>query len=497
MSPTGSIIVHLRVNDADTGKPTPVRLRIAGPDGEYFAPFGRVAEFAVGHNEDVGCNVYLGGKRYTYIDGSCEIRLPTGVPLEIVISKGIAYEPIRERVTLGAGQMALRFVLRRSTDWSTDWISADTRCHFLTPHTAMLEAAAEDLDLVHLLTVEQDLPAQDGHLYRTIPNMTAFSGQQAALEKDGHAVVVNTLNTHPALGRLGLLNCHRPVYPLSFGSDNTDDWSLSDWANQCHRKKGLVVWCDAFRGSLPGGEALVSAILGKIDAIELDAQERSQPFIPSWYRLLNAGVHLSLVGGSGKDSNRIALGSMRTYTATEGGSRSHADWVERTRQGRTFVTNGPFLSLEVNHAGPASELAIEQAQMLKVRARASSRIPYDRLEIIANGEVVGEGGPNGTLEITHSLPEGGWIAARCHGSAKSALDPRLSLLAHTSPIFVNVADRPSFTVPAAIRSLANDVEQVRLWAERDGRYTQEKFKAALLERCDETLRILTSRLAGR
>ena len=62
-------------------------------------------------------------------------------------------------------------------------------------------------------------------MYRTIPNMTAFSGQQPALEN----VFVNTFNYHPAPGRLGLLNCHRAVYPLTFGHmDETDDWSLSE-----------------------------------------------------------------------------------------------------------------------------------------------------------------------------------------------------------------------------------------------------------------------------
>ena len=40
--------VHVRVNDAATGQPTPVRIRFEGPGGEYFAPFGRLTEFATG-----------------------------------------------------------------------------------------------------------------------------------------------------------------------------------------------------------------------------------------------------------------------------------------------------------------------------------------------------------------------------------------------------------------------------------------------------------------
>ena len=55
--------VHVRVNDAATGKPTPVRVRFAGPGGEYYPPLARPAEFPIGRNEDVGGHVYLANLR--------------------------------------------------------------------------------------------------------------------------------------------------------------------------------------------------------------------------------------------------------------------------------------------------------------------------------------------------------------------------------------------------------------------------------------------------
>ena len=105
--------VHVRVTDEATGKPTPVRLRIGGADGTYYPPLGRPAEFPVGRNEDVGGHVYLNQKRYAYIDGGCEVPLPTGVPLDVEITKGPAYFPLRQTVTLGEGQLSLRFAVRR------------------------------------------------------------------------------------------------------------------------------------------------------------------------------------------------------------------------------------------------------------------------------------------------------------------------------------------------------------------------------------------------
>jgi hypothetical protein len=56
--------VHLRVNDAVTGQPTPCRIRLTNAAGEYFAPFGRLTEFATGRNQDVGGNLLLGDKAY-------------------------------------------------------------------------------------------------------------------------------------------------------------------------------------------------------------------------------------------------------------------------------------------------------------------------------------------------------------------------------------------------------------------------------------------------
>jgi hypothetical protein len=489
--------VHVRVNDMTTRRPTPVRIRIGGPDGHYYYPFGRPADFPVGRNEDVGGHVYLDGKRDCYIDGWAEFPLPTGVPLQVEISKGPAYLPIRETVTLGAGQLTLRFAVRKWTDGA--WgklVAADTRAHFLTPHSAQLEAAAEGLDLVNLLATVQDYPSPDGHVYRTIPNIMAFSGQASAVP----GVVVNTLNVHPVLGRLGLLNCHRAVYPLTFGhADETDDWSLSDWCDQCHRKKGLVVWCDAYRpeAGLPGGEALVNAILGKIDAIEFDALERTAAFLPMWYRLLNAGIRLPLVGGSGKDSNRIALGGMRTLTPVAD-VKSYPDWVDHVRAGRTVATNGPFLSITIDEHRLLKPAPLQAGRPVRLKAKAESVVPFERLELIANGSAIATAKPSGvgiisaSVEADASLPAGGWVAARCWGAARPELYPHVPAFAHTSPVFVEAAGQPTPRKPEAVAAVQREVEAVRHWIETEGRFTIPRRKDHLLNLCDAAI----ERLAG-
>lgn len=457
------LTVHLRVTDADTGKPTPCRLRVSGPEGTYFPPFGHHAEIAIGPGEGVGGNLRFGTERFAHIDGSCEIRLPTRTPLDVEISKGPEFTPFRETVTLGTGQISLRFQIRRHIDMRVSgWYSGDARCHVLSPHDALREAEAEDVAVVNLLVGERDLAGNDGQVYPWTPGLSAFSGQGPALERPGHLVAVNTHHVHRALGRLGLLHCHRPVFPLTFG-EVSDDWTLEDWCEQCHRKRGLVTWTDAFRpgAGLIGGEALVQLVLGRVDALEIDAHQKGSPILLSWYRLLNAGLRVPLVGSSGKTSNAVALGGMRTYAQLgEGESFNYSTWIEAVRAGRTFVTSGPLLrsTIESGHAtgevmghGPGS------------------------LEWVVNGTVVARG----TSSVETEIPKDGWLALRFVGTGMSPLQPTIPEFAHTSPIWFGEWGRDTH----AMAWLRDQIEAVRSWVEESGHFTEVRFREQLERAC--------------
>jgi len=376
------------------------------------------------------------------------------VPLRVRAAKGPQYVPLDETVTLGAGQMALRFTIERFADPLSDgWVSIDGRCHFLSPHAALLEAAAEGLDVVNLLVAPFPMLARDGNSCTTTPNLFAWSGQAPALECDGRSVVVNTLNSHPVLGKIALLNSHRPVYPLAFGGEETHDWSVCDWCNQCHRKGGLTVWVDAFEpaGGIAGGEALVAAILGKIDAIEVTGELRKVPLMPWVYCLWDAGFLIPLVGASGKDSNRTALGSVRTIVRSNGES-----WVEAIRAGRTVATDGPLLILDQHRD--------------RFHAALRKVAPASRVEIVSNGRIVAEGERGAEWAAEGS----GWVAARSLSTGR---------ILHTSPVRL-----PALRFdPKARLALKPLIEQTRDWIETTGRFADSKRRAALLASCDAAI----------
>jgi hypothetical protein len=436
-------IVHIRINDAATGQPTPVRLRL-GQDSRYFPPLGRPDVIPVAWGESVGGSLRLGGRAYAYVDGACEARLPAG-PLQVEIMKGPEYAWQVERVELLPGQLALRFNTERQIDWTKDgWYSGDTHAQFLTPTAAALEGGAEGLHIVNMLASEAYLP-----------DLLEFSGQEPAHTAQGCSVAVNTLNEGGDLGRLALLSCHRVVFPLTLEAIGFERYTLADWCGQCHRKGGLVVW-----PHFPNqpGEAIADLLLGEIDAVEWTGAE---PFgstgLPEWYRLLNLGFRIPLVGGSGKGSNAVPLGAVRTYAQLQAPGHAHqqaneeaprltgsrgtakeliARWIEAIRAGRTFVTRSPLLRLTVNGKGPGSSLDAGGGE-LTVEAEAVSVTPFERMELVRDGEVLGtspcDSSGRATLSDTIANGAAGWLAVRCWSAD--------GLSAHSSPIYLSGSKR--------------------------------------------------------
>jgi hypothetical protein len=482
------LTVHVRVSDSSTGKPTPVRLRLVDAAGICRMPFGRLPEFATEPGADVGGQLLLGDAAFAYIDGICEVRLPPGL-VRVQVSKGPEYLPIDRELVLGPGKIALRLTIERALDWrSRGWYSGDGRALQLSPHAARLEGAAEGLDVVNLLAHER--PPNGNHPAAFV-NLLAFSGTEPALQGPPD-VVVNTCNTHPILGTVALLNCHRIVYPLRFGApDGLDDWSVADWCDQCHRKKGLVVWPDLPRltAEHPQGEALAALLLGKIDAFEvcrLDA-------LADWYRLLSCDQRVPLMGASGKDSNAVALGAVRTYARLERDQEfSYGAWIEAVRAGRTFVTDGPSLSLEVNGQGIGSMLSLPDAgQTVRIQAEARSVTPFTRLECVYNGAVVAAGKTDGeqrtaTIEAEVPITGSGWLAARC-------LDNKNAIRAHTSPVYVQIEEALLRPDADTMAPLLDVLDGTLAWVEREARCPKEQQRRQLMQTLQAARQELLSR----
>ena len=176
------------------------------------------------------------------------------------------------------------------------------------------------------------------------------------------------------------------------------------------------------------------------------------PSIREWYRFLNCGFRLPIVGGTDKMSAEIPLGAIRTYARLEPGRPlSFESWADAVRSGRTFVTSGPFVELAVDGRQPGGTVRLGRGGgTVEVSALATAAQPVIAgLELIHDGAVIASTDATpGTdhLELTARVrvSRGGWLAAKVTsgGLIHSAFTTAMG--AHTSPVYLEVPGRPTF-----------------------------------------------------
>ena len=177
-------------------------------------------------------------------------------------------------------------------------------------------------------------------------------------------VLLGTENRQNMLGHLALLGARRPVLPMASGGAPEGRVGsavvelLADWADRCHADGGLVVGAHF---PLPLAEIAADIVAGRIDAIEMQtfAPGLDNPTVLEWYRFLNCGYRLPVLGGTDKMSAEMALGGVRTYARLDPGQPpSFEAWAAAVRAGRTQASSGPVLELTVDGHEPGDVLRL-------------------------------------------------------------------------------------------------------------------------------------------
>lgn len=442
--------VEVTVTDGPTGEATPARVRFLAADGRYLPPLGHRDEVNPGILEDTGTDVMLGGDTYAYVPGTFEIDLPVGaVGVEVV--KGFDRRPVRTTFVVDPATRRFGIALERPIDLGPeDWLTADSHVHFLAPSTALLQAAAEDVAFVHLLAT------QLGDQFSTVNDLPWGSMTDPG---GRHAVIVGTENRQNMLGHVGLLGARRPVLTMAAGGAPEGRIGqaltelLADWADRCHAEGGLVV---AAHFPLPYAEIATDIVTGRIDAVEMQcfAPGLDNPSILEWYRFLNCGYRLPVLGGTDKMSAEVPVGAVRTYARLDRDAPpSFESWSAAVRAGRTFATSGPVIELSVDGHGPGDVLSLPASGgrlEAHVRARAAQPV-IGAVELVVNGQVMAvreSATPTDELRLEAfvEIRAGAWIAARSRSEYEIQSAFNSSMASHTSPVYVEVRDRPQFSV---------------------------------------------------
>ena len=223
--------VKLRVIEQGSGKVVPVKLHVHGEWGEYLPPVDRHRILNPAWYEDYSVDfAHIGGWSYngplhscTYIPGETTLKLPLG-KVYVEVSKGFEIKPVRKVVEVTPETQEVVIEVEKVLPWrERGWVTADTHVHFLSPISALLEGAAEGVNIVNLLA------SQWGEL---MTNVGDFDGQTTWGSReaggDGEYLVrVGTENRQHVLGHISLLGYRGPIIaPMTTGGP--DESALGD-----------------------------------------------------------------------------------------------------------------------------------------------------------------------------------------------------------------------------------------------------------------------------
>ena len=476
----GTQWVHVRVVDEDSGDRMGCRIHFRSKEGAYLAPHGHQADVNIAWFEDMGGDCKTRGTPYAYIDGTCQIEMPVGTNYVEVV-RGFEYHPTRQLVEIKPGQRHLTLKMKRAFDMKKNgYYSGDTHVHFLSSQSSALEAEGEDLNVVNLLA------SQWGRLFTS---WKEFTGGVSPTSTQNHIVYVSQENRQHVLGHISLLGLKDLVGPLCTGGPN-EDWIggevqviMADWAEACRAQGGLVIMPHM---PAPDFENAANIVMGHADAAEMCwiwLGETIGAGELGYYRWLNVGQKLPIVGGTDKMSNGRILGGSRTYAKLqEGREFTYENWCQAVRVGNTFASTGAMIELRVEGAEMGQEIALPgNGGSVEVEVTAWSVWPLTGLELIVNGvrherEVVDEGERSITLKTKVKTEKSCWIAARCWGPYVTDAGP---VMAHSSPVYVDVGGRGAFEETDG-EYLMTHMEGGVTWAEKIGVFKDEKVRGRLI-----------------
>ncbi len=470
--PAAARPVRLRFVEKGSGRTLAVRLHMHGAYGEYLPPKGNHRRVNPHWFEDNYGEYVNGSNQYAYVLGECVADLPLGAVYVEAIC-GLEMVPVRQKIEIAADTEVITLELEHKLDWRAHgWVTADTHVHFLSPTTALLEGTAEGVNVVNLLA------SQWGEMFS---NVSDFDGRTTLGAKefggDGEFLVrVGTENRMQVLGHVSLLGYSGPmIHPLCTGGPDESalgdpqENTIAEWSQRCIDQGGLVIMPHAPN---PQGERAADIVLGLIHGMEMMTmnpyQAQIRPYgLADWYRFLNLGYHLPVVGGSDKMSASALLGGIRTYACVGQSEFTYENWMQAVKNGYTFVTIGPLVDFTVEGQHPGQRVTLPACGgSIAVEWRVESvRMPIQRVEVLQGGRVVQQRRGTGETSITGICTlravQSSWIAIRVRGAFTDYTE---QIAAHSSAVMVDVAGSPHFNHEDAI-SILNQIEGTRAYVD--------------------------------
>jgi len=455
------------VLDAQTGKPIPCRLSIRGADGKsYFAKSAAADGSSIDYRKEAFGNPKISEHHVTLSAHPFTVDVPPG-KYTVTAQHGKEYLPAVVEVDVGDAGAKIEIKLKRWINMAErGWYSGETHVHRLPDQLPNL-MLAEDLNVALPFT---------SWVVEAYKSPKGSNKTLAAVMNDARVVEIDKTHVfYPrnteyeifyvgkkkhTLGALFILN-HKtlfeeglpPVRPivqkaraegalLELDKHNWP-WSmmLAPVFNvDLYELANNHMWETdfAFRDfGTPAPDWM---------KIEKDAQGMTEwgwidYTFKNYYSLRNCGLRMRPTAGCASGVHPVPLGFGRVYVKTDG-EFTYDKWMKGLNEGRSFVTTGPMLfvnldknnvvNIRVESAAPASiRLIVNGADFMGVPPNHNER----------NGAYINGG------ETPLEVSETSWFVVQCLQEGK---DGRVRW-AHSAPIWIDVPGKP-------IRPRKQDVE---------------------------------------
>lgn len=472
-APQPNTTLCCEVVDADTGDRLPARVYVQSSDGRWF--------FAKSASPD-GSAVIYNKQRYersfekhtTVSAHPFVVDVPPG-RLTVGVERGKEYLPAEQTVEIGREPMNLRIELKRWIDMAAaGWYSGDTHVHRPLdelPNLLLAEDLNVGLPLTSWVTAAYMPPGSGGSkravevepkpIYVDATHVIYPVNTEYEIFTVGHKR--HTLGAVFALGHKNRFSIGvppvRPFAEQARREGGVLDLDKHSWAwslmlvpvagvelfelanNHCWRTEfGFRRWTI---DTAPAYQRL------QLDADGFTEWGWIDFGFQTYYALLNCGFRMRPSAGTASGVHPVPLGFGRVYVHVPE-KFSYERWMKGLADGRSFVTTGPMLTIEVDGKPPGSTLQRrpQDESAIHITGLAASARPLRPIEIVVNGRVVdsisaandktARGGYESPIDAEVELEGSSWIAIRVF---EDRPDGRVRF-AHSSPVHVDVAGKP-------------------------------------------------------
>ena len=455
------------VVDARTGERLAARVYVRGTDGQWhFAKSASAEGSAVAYRKQRqagSVEMHTTVSAHPFV-----VTVPPG-RYTVTIERGKEYLPAERAVEVGQEPVALKIPLTRWIDMAAlGWYSGDTHVHRPVgelPNLLLAEDLNVGLPLSFWVTTAHTSPRR--------------SRVRAELIQVDRTHVIYPINTEYEIFRVGRKG-HTLGAIMILGHRRPFTAGVPPVRPVAERAHGEGALLDLDKHSWPWSHMLVPVM--KVDLFELANNhcwrtqfgfrtwsldkapaymklERDKRGFTEWgwidfgfqtyYALLNCGFRLRPSAGTASGVHPVPLGFGRVYVHLPDGF-SYAKWMQGLGAGRSFVTTGPMLMIQIDGQPPGATIRASggEKRSCRITGLAASARPLRPVEIIVNGQVVKRvapanrkterGGYESPIAATIELEGSSWVAVRAF---EDRPDKRIRF-AHSSPVHISVPGKP-------------------------------------------------------